>query len=46
MNFYGQMLEPGPVGIAAMELMEEGDTPSAQLRSREGLKARFGESLT
>lgn len=46
MDLYARLLEPGRVGIATMEVMKERDTAGVQIRSRDTLKARFGEILT
>ncbi len=45
MDLYAELLEPGKVGIATLEVMEEGDHAGVQLRSRDALKARFGDLL-
>ncbi len=48
MELYAEMLEPGRVGVATMEIGggADGDYEGAQLRSRDALKARFGDLLT
>ena len=47
MELYAEMLEPGRVGVATMEIGggPDGDYEGAQLRSRDALKARFGDWL-
>lgn len=48
MELYAEILEPGRVRVATMEVGggPDGDFEGAQLRSRDALKTRFGDLLT
>ncbi len=47
MDLYAEMLEPGRVAVATMEIGggADGDFVGNQLRSRDALKAQFGDLL-